>query len=622
MTSGQGVSHLEADRPWRDLTHGPEPAAPSDGDAAGRATADDRWSRARRIPWLRYLHGSAAVILTCVLVAAPLLFARLGRQPFDDPGEGMHAEIARELGAVQAPLRLTLNGVPYADKPPLLYALVAGASALAGPSEGAARTVSAVAALLAVVATAWLGSRLIGGAFGMLAGVVLLSCVGFFAYGRYLRPDSLFVCLIAVGWALMLTGVAEGRRWACGAGLIAFGAASLAKDPLGALAPPLTLGLASALGGRLRPLSRGLPRASVIVAGVLALGWWILAALATPGFGWYTLVDNHVLNVVGARHFPDEDIGLSALEFLAVALIGSVPWTLAAGALLWRLVRRRAWRDPAEVPWTALGLWVVGVLGVTALSSFRLPHYALPAYPGLALLAARAWRDLDVRVLAWAHAAVFALCGAACLALILDGGARFESVVLSVTDIAARKAGAVGAPSPMPAWSAFRSLVATTGGVMALGAVATLVAVRFGRAAAACVAVATMLATLPSVIGGLEAVASHRAVKLVALTIATAAGPGDLVAHEGPIENSGALEWYSGRRPVIVDGRRSVLGFGATRAGAGETFWDAVRLEAAWAGSGRVWLVTVRASARSVVSRLPGAQLVVEAGGRCLYVNR
>ncbi|HKQ62750.1 MAG TPA: hypothetical protein VJS92_15775, partial [Candidatus Polarisedimenticolaceae bacterium] len=80
-------------------------------------------------------------------MAAPLLFAGLGRAPFDDPGEGMHAEIARELTLSRDPLALTLNGVPYVDKPPLLYVLIAAVSRVAGQSEAAARAVSAGAAL-------------------------------------------------------------------------------------------------------------------------------------------------------------------------------------------------------------------------------------------------------------------------------------------------------------------------------------------------------------------------------------------------------------------------------------------------------------------------------------------
>ena len=77
--------------------------------------------------------------MSAIAVAAPLLFAGLGRAPFDDPGEGMHAEIARELALSGDPLALTLNGVPYVDKPPLLYMLIVAVSRVAGQSEAAAR---------------------------------------------------------------------------------------------------------------------------------------------------------------------------------------------------------------------------------------------------------------------------------------------------------------------------------------------------------------------------------------------------------------------------------------------------------------------------------------------------
>jgi 4-amino-4-deoxy-L-arabinose transferase-like glycosyltransferase len=535
----------------------------------------------------------------------------------------MHAEIASELATRRAPLRLSLNGVLYADKPPLLYALVAGAFAVGGPTEAAARTVPAVAALVAIVATAWLGARLLGGAWGVLAGMSLLTCAGFFAYARYLRPDGLFVAALAVGWALMLHGVANGTRWASGMGLAAFGIASLAKDPLGAIAPPLTLGLALALCGRLRPVSRWLPWPGVVAAAALGLGWWALAASSTPGFGWYTVVENHLLNVARARHFPDEDVGLSAIEFLAVAVAGSVPWVLAASMVLWSCVRRRAWRDPAEIAWTALGLWVIGVLGLTALSPFRLPHYALPAYPALAVLAVRAWRDVDLRRLAAAHAWLFAGMAAACFVVVVDGGELFRSSVFTATDVAARKTVAAGGPAPMPAWDAFRPLFVRTAVVLAVGAVLTRLVAPFGRAVTAAVVTVTMMVgILPGVIGGLEAVASYRGVKSLGLTVATVTAPLDLVAHEGPIENSGAFEWYSGRRPVIVDGRRSVLGFGATLGDAADTFWETGRFEEAWRGAGRVWLITARPPHQSVASRLSERRLVAETGGRRLYVNR
>jgi hypothetical protein len=554
-------------------------------------------------------------------LAAPFLFAGLGQAPFDDPGEGMHVEIARELAASGDPLRLTLDGVRYVDKPPLLYLLLAGAFAVGGPSEGMARAVAALGALVAVAATAWLGARLRGTGWGALAGVALLTSCGFFAYGRYVRPETLFLAALSCGFALLLPGVVAGRRGLAAAGLTVFGVAALAKDPLGALLPPLAVGLALAAAGRARPVSAWLPWPGVAALLVVAFAWYAAVALATPGFAWYTVVDNHILNVARARRFPDEDVPLSALEFLVVATLGAAPWVLAAGAAVIRLARQRAWRDPSETPWIALALWATGVLVLTAASPFRLPHYGLPAYPAIALLAARGWSE-GGRPLALIHAGLFAALGIACAVAWASGGAPLARV-LDVTDVATRKGAAAGSAGFLdPAlFVPVLGLGALAFGAGALALAALSVRSR-ARGADAAVTALTLLAVLPCVVLGLQAVASARSVKPVALELARRAAPADVIVHEGPIENSGALEWYSGRRPVIVDGRRSVLGFGATRPEGRDVFWDRGRLVAAWTGGDRVWLVTTRAEDHSVVGALPDRRLVVSAGGRRLYVNR
>ena len=560
--------------------------------------------------------------MLAIVAAAPLLLLGLGAVPFDDPGEGMHAEIAREWVSAGGALPLTLGGVPYVDKPPLLYALVAAAFAVVGPGEAGARCVSALAALVAVAATAWLGARLAGARVGFVAGLALLGSLGFFAYGRYVRPDALFVAALALGFALTLTGVVDERPTRVVAGLGAFGLAGLAKDPLGVLAPPLALGLALALAGRARPVSRWLPWRGVALASLVGFGWWVLAEAVTPGFAWYTVVDNHVLNVARARHFPDEDVPLSALEFVLVALLGAAPWVVPATGVVAQLARRRAWREAAELPWIALALWATGVLGLTALSPFRLPHYGLPAYPAVALLAARGWRDLGVRWLASAHAVVLGALGLACALAWTGDGAAFLPGVMGAADVTTRKGGLAGA-SALPPWSSFRPFVGAAALVLLGGALALVVAaVARARAVAVYATVVTLVLLLPAVAGALSLVSAHRAVKGLAAEIRDRAASGDVVAHEGPLENAGALEWYSGRRPIIVDGRRSVLGFGASRTETRAIFWDGAELARLWPGPRRVWLVTGRAPEHSVVARLAGPRLVAVGGGRRLYVNR
>lgn len=575
--------------------------------------------------------GAALAAAFVIIAAIPFLFVGLGRAPFDDPGEGMHAEIARELASARDPVALRLNGVRYVDKPPLLYVLIATAVALFGPSEAVARAVPAIGALVAVGATAWLGGYLLGAWGGVIAGLALLTSAGFFAYGRYLRPETLLVGSLSLGFTLALIGLTQGRRRLVIAGLAAFGVAGLSKDVLAAVMPVAVIGLALALGGHARPFSRWLPGWGVAACVVLVAGWWVVAEVGTPGFTWYTVVDNHLLNIMRARRFPDEDIPLSAAAFLAVATIGAAPWVIGAGATVGGLLRSRAWQRPSEMPWVALALWAVGVLGFTVLSPFRLPHYGLPAYPMIALLAARAWmtdsRD-ELSVLSVIHVAFFTVVGLGCL-ILATAESAFMTTIMGATDVATRKNAALGQASPLPPWELFRPLLAITGGAFLVGAGLVALAA-FGkrggrllspRLAVMAVAV-TMLAVMPAVAVALTSVANHRAVRALALEIRRRAASTDVIVHEGPIENSGALEWYSGRRAVIVAGRRSVLAFGAQFPDAHRLFWDAARLEREWHGAQRIWIITTRAPGVSIVQRLPNPRLILSAGGRWLYVNR
>ena len=592
--------------------------------------------------------GDAGVaVLLVVALAAVLLAPGLGRAPFDDPGEGQHAEIARELVGGSW-LTLRLNGVRYFDKPPLLYWLTAASFSLFGLTEGAARLAPLLGALLAVAATALLGVRLLGPGGGALAGLALLSCALFVAFARYVRPESLFVGAIAWGFtgllladtrllpqALHLRGPRNGLRtppaadnrsgavWAV-SGSAALGVAALAKDPLGLVGPLVAIAVAAALAGRLRPVRAWLSPLGLALMVVVGFGWYAVAALTEPAFLWYTVVDNHLLNVARMRQFPDEDVPLSALEFLTAAGFGAFPWIVAAAVTVGALARARAWRDPAELPWVALALWAVGVLAFFTLSPFKLPHYGLPAYPALALLAARAWRDVAPRPrgLIAAHLVLFTLAGAGCAWAAVGDGRVFTEAVFGVSDVYSRKEAALGQASPYPAWSSLRPLVAWAAVVLLVGAAVLVAAAARRSARVGAWAVATvMLLLVPVVAIGLAVTSSARAVTVMAAEIRARLGPGDLLVLEGPIENAGAVEFYSGHRPVLLDAARSVLGIGATFADAAETFWSAPRFAEAWASARPPYLLTTREPRQSIVASLPprSVRLLFAHNGRWLY---
>lgn len=572
----------------------------------------------------------ATAALTALLVLL-LLLPALGRAPFDDPGEGQHAEIAREAWVSGELLDLRLNGVRYFDKPPLLYWLIALDFRVWGVSEWAARLPSVIGAVVAVGATALLGARLLNPTAGLLAGAALSSCALFLVFGRYVRPETLFVAAIQLGLTGILLALGDGdraasRRWSI-FGCASLGLAGLVKDPLGLVAPLVALAATLALCGRFRPLRRWLPPVGAALMLLLGLGWYVWAGLRQPGFLWYTVVDNHLLNAVGLRRFPDEDVPLGSAEFLTVSALGAFPWIVGAAAAVASLLRRRAWRDPDEAPWVALSLWSLGLWALFAVSAFKLPHYALPAYPAIALLAARWWtgEGSSGRLAALLHLALFAPLAAGLGLVALGDGGAFVGAVFSATDVYTRKELAGAQASPLPPWSALQPLVARTALLFGAGSVALALCAwrRAGRWAAGAAVAATMLAVMPSALRALDLVAASRAVAGLAAEVRGLAAPDVVLVHEGPIENSGALELYSGRRPVLVEARRSVLGMGATFPDSARFFWTTDALRDAWLSGRPLLLVTPRSPGHSVVATLPPdrVKLLRVDNGRWLYAS-
>jgi len=133
-----------------------------------------------------------------------------------------------------------------------------------------------------------------------------------------------------------------------------------------------------------------------------------------------------------------------------------------------------------------------------------------------------------------------------------------------------------------------------------------------------------MLALVPVVTAGLAATSTARSVRVMAGDIRAQLNGQDVLVLEGPIENAGAVEFYSGHRPVLLDSTRSVLGIGSTFEDASTTFWSPSRFTEAWASARPPYLLTTRTPAHSIVATLaPGSvELLFAHNGRWLYRHR
>jgi len=570
------------------------------------------------------------VPLGVALVAAALYLAGLGDAPFLDPPEGFHAEIAREMAVGGDLVTLRLNGVRYFDKPPLLYWLMAAGFSTAGVSPFTARLWPALGAVGCAAVTAALGVLLSGPRVGLVAGLVVTANLGVFLYARLVKPDLLFIMFIVLAYA-GFTAAYLGRGGRRGLGLFfaALGLATLAKDMLGALAPLLVVATFLWIT-RERTLAHWSPWWGWALFAGIVVPWYAAVESANPGFLWYTVVDNHLLNVARQRVFPDEDVPLTALEFVLVTGGAFLPWALAAP---WALARtlRRDWSGPADRAWLLFAVWSLLVIGFFTVAPFKLPHYGLPAFPALALLVARLWDDAlarrpgapSARALTVPIAVVFALAALAATAA-WAGVLPVPRRVVSTVDVAARNLAARGQTAAERPLEAFGPVLVScalvfAGGAVALGVAAWRRSAELGLAAA----VAVMLAFLPAAGRGMGEFARGRSAGPIVAALERRAGPDDVVVHEGALENSGSV-LLALRRPVrVVDGLVSNLAFGSTFPDGRDVFWDASRLREAWTTPGRRFLVSVRDPETSVVRWLPAGtvHLLATGGGRRLYSN-
>lgn len=573
------------------------------------------------------------VPLGVAVVAAALFLSGLGAAPFVDPPEGFHTEVAREMLARGDFVTPRLNGVRYFDKPPLLYWLMALSSRPAGPTPFAARLWSALAAVGVAGITAYLGSLLGGLRLGLLAGLMVAANMGVFLFGRLVKPDLVFIFCIALaflGFALAYLGRG---RWPLALFYGALGLAVLAKDLLGALGPVAAVALFFWLT-RERPLRPWVPWWGVGLFCAIAVPWYALVEAANRGFLWYTIVDNHLLNFTRQRAFPDEDVPLGAIEFVIVTVVAFLPWILAVPAGAVRVVRvvRAPRAGATDRLWLLFALWAALVVGFFTVSPFKLPHYGLPAFPALALLAARAWDDTigampgaaRPRTLLLPVLLVFA-------AVTLTLAAVWADVLpvprgaMTAFDVTARNLEARGQVAGATPLAAFAGVVRVAAVVFLAGTVALAIAFwRLAPGAGVAVALAAVLAFLPLAGNGMAEFARLRSARPIADALAARMKPGDLVVHEGSLESSGSLLLRLPGPIPVVDGLQSNLAYGATFPEAREIFWDPSRAREAWGKPGRHFLISVAAADRSVVRAFPPEQVhvLVDRGGRRLYSNR
>jgi 4-amino-4-deoxy-L-arabinose transferase-like glycosyltransferase len=328
------------------------------------------------------------MVWIAALAGTVVWFALLAGRPLFDPDEGRYAEIPREMLNGGDWVIPHLNALVYLEKPPLQYWLTALAFAGFGQSEFTARLCTGVAGFLSLVTVFLLGRKL----WGLNAGLRALSYAAasalFVLLGHQLTLDMLLsLFLIAALGCLLMAQVRRAasdhwRFWMLGC-WAAMALAVLTKGLIGVLIPAATLGC-YVLWQRDWPLLRKLNlRWGLPLFAVIAAPWFVLAAHENAQFLRFFFIREHVQRFLTPIEHRNEPWWF----FVAVFIVGVMPWLPQAGRALIQTPRSRLPRGDFDAP-RMLWIWCVFVLVFFSLSDSKLIPYILPVVPALALLCA------------------------------------------------------------------------------------------------------------------------------------------------------------------------------------------------------------------------------------------
>ncbi len=285
----------------------------------------------------------------------------------------------------------TFNGVLRPDKPILIYWLMSIPVRLFGPGEMTCRAVAPLAAALAALLTAWIGRRLAGPRAGLLAAAFMTTTPLLVFSGTAATTDALLLACITGAIAAFLNAWQTGRRWPQAAWFtLALAGALLAKGPVGLAVPLLVVACLLAFTRRQAALTVRACLPWVLLAAAAAtalfLAWGLPANSATGGEFLRRGLGHHV---VDRAVTPLESHGgksvLFAFYYVPLLAVLFFPWTLY---LLPALGRQTAPVSGGLSPRRVALAWALPVIGLMSLVATKLPHYILPAWPALALLAA------------------------------------------------------------------------------------------------------------------------------------------------------------------------------------------------------------------------------------------
>lgn len=255
------------------------------------------------------------------------------------------------------------------------------------------RVVSLLGAVSAVLLTAWLGARLYGREAGLMAGAMLSACLVLGVEARMAKIDATMLAVVIVAQAaLLLLYLDRAARPTLTAAVLwaALGVGLMLKGPIPTMVTVLTA-IAISLWNRDASWLKRLRAAwGVPLMLAIVLPWLLAIIIRTEGAFLSEAIGHSMLGkVADGQQGHGAPPGYHLLAFSLAFWPASLFFVLA---LPW------VWANRQDKVVRALVCWVVPTFVVFEIVVTKLPHYTLPTYPALAILAGAALSAGAVRL--------------------------------------------------------------------------------------------------------------------------------------------------------------------------------------------------------------------------------
>jgi len=380
-------------------------------------------------------------------VAAFYLYG-LGAVPLVGPDEPRYAQVAREMLARHDLITPTLGGLPWFEKPPLLYWMMMASYRVFGVNEFSARLAPAICGLLTAVFVYWIasrgtsptvreGSEVAHGSRNDLdrySALVFLSSLGVIAFARAASFDIVLTMTVTGAFACFFAWQVRYRTRSGSDGIKAnppparitlllpacyffIGLSLLAKGLIGVVIPFGVIACYFLLRREWPPrkvvasLSWGAPLALAVAA------VWYGPMIALHG---WSFIDQFIIQHHFARFATNKYHHPAPFYFYLPVLAGlALPWT---AELVAAFVSARRWNWRGDAPLDRFRVfalaWIIVPVVFFSFSGSKLTAYILPVMPAVALLSGE---RLECYLRAGRGDKVTRLTGALLIALALVG---------------------------------------------------------------------------------------------------------------------------------------------------------------------------------------------------------